>query len=51
MKKLRCDRPYDIDEARRKKGLSRRKRKDTRTTAYELTIFAIVEMNTSLCNL
>lgn len=38
MKKLRCDRPYDIDEARRKKGLSRRKRKDARTTAYELTI-------------
>ena len=38
MKKLRCDKPYDIDEARRKKGLSRRKRKDARTTAYELTI-------------
>ena len=38
MKKLRCDKPYDIDEARKRKGLSRRKRKDSRTTAYELTI-------------
>lgn len=38
MKKLRCDKPYDIDEARKKKGLPRRRRKDTRTTAYELTI-------------
>ena len=38
MKALRCDRPYDIDEARKRKGLPRRKRKDARTTAYELTI-------------
>ena len=38
MKKLRCDKPYDIDEARKRKGLPRRKRKDTRATAYELTI-------------
>lgn len=38
MQKLRCDKPYDIDEARRKKGLPRRKREDSRTTAYELTI-------------
>lgn len=38
MKRLRCDKPYDIDEARRKKGLPRRRRKDSRTTAYELTI-------------
>ncbi len=38
MKKLRCDKPYDIDEARKKKGLPRRKRRDSRTTAYELTI-------------
>lgn len=38
MKKLRCDKPYDIDEARKKKGLPRRRRKDSRTTAYELTI-------------
>lgn len=34
MKKLRCDKPYDLDEARKKKGLPRRKRKDARTTAY-----------------
>lgn len=38
MKKLRCDRPYDIDEARKKRGLPRRKRADSRATAYELTI-------------
>lgn len=38
MRKLRCDKPYDIDEARRQKGLPRRRRKDSRTTAYELTI-------------
>lgn len=38
MKKLRCDKPYDIDEARKKEGLPRRRRKDSRTTAYELTI-------------
>lgn len=38
MKKLRCDKPYDIDASRKKKGLPRRKRKDSRTTAYELTI-------------
>lgn len=38
MKKLRCDKPYDLDEARKAKGLPRRKRKDSRTTAYELTI-------------
>lgn len=38
MKKLRCDKPYDIDEARKRKGLPRRKRRDTRATAYELTI-------------
>lgn len=37
-KKLRCDKPYDIDEARKQKGLPRRRRKDSRTTAYELTI-------------
>lgn len=37
-KKLRCDKPYDLDEARRQKGLPRRRRKDSRTTAYELTI-------------
>ena len=38
MKKLRCDKPYDIDEARKRKGLPRRRRRDSRTTAYELTI-------------
>ena len=43
MKKLRCDKPYDIDEARKKKGLPRRRRKDSRTTAYELTIRVPVE--------
>ncbi len=37
-KKLRCDKPYDLDEARKTKGLPRRRRKDSRTTAYELTI-------------
>lgn len=37
-KKLKCDKPYDIDEVRKKKGLPRRKRSDSRTTAYELTI-------------
>lgn len=38
MKKLRCDKPYDLDEACKKKGLPRRRRKDSRATAYELTI-------------
>ena len=38
MKKLKCDKPYDVDEARKKKGLPRRRRKDSRTTQYELTI-------------
>ena len=37
-KKLRSDKPYDLDEARKTKGLPRRRRKDSRTTAYELTI-------------
>lgn len=46
MKKLRCDKPYDIDEARKKKGLPRRKRKDARTTAYELTIRIPAEYRT-----
>ena len=43
MEILRCDRPYNIDEARKKKGLPRRRRKDSRTTAYELTIRVPVE--------
>lgn len=37
-KKLGCDKPYDLDEARKQKGLPRRRRKDSRTTAYQLTI-------------
>lgn len=37
-KKLKCDKPYDLDEARKQKGLQRRRRKDSRTTAYQLTI-------------
>lgn len=36
--RLACDRPYNVDEARKKKGLPRRRRKDSRATAYELTI-------------
>lgn len=38
MDRLRCDKPYNLDEARKRKGLPRRKRKDPRTTAYELNI-------------
>ena len=38
MKVLRCDKPTDVDEARRAKGLPRRKRDDPRSTAYELRI-------------
>lgn len=38
MVRLKCDKPYDIDEACRKNGKPRRRRKDSRTTAYELTI-------------
>lgn len=37
-KRLKCDKPYDLDEARKQKGLPRRRRKDSRTTAYQLTI-------------
>ena len=35
---LKCDKPYNIDEARKRKGLPRSKRQDSRTTMYELTI-------------
>lgn len=35
---LKCDKPYNIDEARKRKGLPRSKREDSRTTMYELTI-------------
>lgn len=38
MKLLKCDKPYNLDEARKRKGLAKRKRKDPRTTAYELAI-------------
>lgn len=34
----RCDIPYDVDEARARKGLPRRKRKNPRSTCYELAI-------------
>ena len=35
---LKCDKPYNLDEARKRRGLPRIKRADSRTTAYELTI-------------
>lgn len=38
MERLRCDKPYDVDEARARKGLPRRKRKNPRSTCYELAI-------------
>lgn len=38
MKRLKCDKPYNLDEVRKRKGLPRRKREDPRTTAYELNI-------------
>lgn len=38
MRKLHCDKPYNLDENRKRRGLPRSKRTDSRTTAYELTI-------------
>lgn len=38
MQLLHCDKPYNLDEAAARRGTPRRKRKDSRTTAYELTI-------------
>ena len=38
MQPLKCDKPYNLDEAAARRGAKRRKRKDSRTTAYELTI-------------
>lgn len=38
MQLLHCDKPYNLDEAAARRGVPRRKRKDSRTTAYELTI-------------
>ena len=36
--KVRCDKPYDLDAADKRRGKPRRRRKDARSTAYELTI-------------
>lgn len=38
MQLLHCDKPYNLDEAAARRGAPRRKRKDSRATAYELTI-------------
>lgn len=38
MARLRCDKPYNVDEARKQKGLPRRKRANPKTTCYELAI-------------
>lgn len=38
MRPLRCDKPYNLDEARKRRGLARIKRDDSRTTVYELTV-------------
>lgn len=38
MQLFHCDKPYNLDEAAARRGTPRRKRKDSRTTAYELTI-------------
>lgn len=38
MERLKCDKPYNVDEARKAKGLPRRKRKDPRTIQFELCI-------------
>lgn len=38
MARLFCDKPYNLDEAAARRGVPRRKRGDSRTTAYELTI-------------
>ena len=35
---VRCDKPYDLDAADKRRGKPRRRRKDSRSTAYELTI-------------
>ena len=36
--RVKCDKPYDLDAMDKRKGKPRRKRKDSHTTAYELTI-------------
>lgn len=38
MDKLKCDKPYNVDEARRQRGLPRRKRANPKATCYELAI-------------
>lgn len=38
MARLRCDKPYNVDEARKQKGLPRRKRANPKATCYELAI-------------
>lgn len=38
MQTLTCDKPYNLDEARKAKGKPRISRDDSRTTLYELTI-------------
>lgn len=35
---VRCDKPYDLDAMDKRRGKPRRRRKDSHTTAYELTI-------------
>ena len=35
---VRCDKPYDLDAADKRRGKPRRRRKDSKTTAYELNI-------------
>ena len=45
---LKCDKPYNIDEARKRKGLPRSKREDSRTTMYELTIVSPMISRSSL---
>lgn len=35
---VRCDKPYDLDAMDKRRGRPRRRRKDSHTTAYELTV-------------
>lgn len=35
---VKCDKPYDLDAADKRRGKPRRRREDSRSTAYELTI-------------
>lgn len=36
--KVKCDKPYDLDAMDKRRGKPRRRRRDSKTTAYELTI-------------